>query len=63
MDTAYEQLANRLKRVHRHLRKWARRTGVTCYRLYEKRRNQAVDQADISELLKADAQPLALTRY
>jgi 23S rRNA (cytosine1962-C5)-methyltransferase len=36
MDTAYEQLANRLKRVHRHLRKWARRTGVTCYRLYEK---------------------------
>jgi 23S rRNA (cytosine1962-C5)-methyltransferase len=33
---AYEQLANRLRRVHRHLRKWARRTGVTCYRLYEK---------------------------
>ena len=36
MDTAYEQLANRLKRVHKHLRKWARRTAVTCYRLYEK---------------------------
>lgn len=29
-------LANRLQRIHRHLRKWARRTGVTCYRLYEK---------------------------
>jgi 23S rRNA (cytosine1962-C5)-methyltransferase len=29
-------LANRLERMHRHLRKWARRTGVTCYRLYEK---------------------------
>ena len=36
MDTAYEQLANRFARVHKHLRKWARRTGVTCYRLYEK---------------------------
>jgi 23S rRNA (cytosine1962-C5)-methyltransferase len=29
-------LANRLQRVYRHLRKWARRTGVTCFRLYEK---------------------------
>ena len=35
-EPAYEQLANRLRRVHRHLRKWARRTGVTCFRLYEK---------------------------
>jgi 23S rRNA (cytosine1962-C5)-methyltransferase len=31
-----EQLANRLARVHKHLRKWARRSEVTCYRLYEK---------------------------
>lgn len=29
-------LANRLARVYRHLRKWARRTDVTCFRLYEK---------------------------
>lgn len=29
-------LANRLQRVYRHLRKWARRTDVTCFRLYEK---------------------------
>ncbi len=29
-------LANRLQRMHRHLRKWARRTGVSCYRLYER---------------------------
>jgi 23S rRNA (cytosine1962-C5)-methyltransferase len=36
VDSAYQQLANRLSRVHRHLRKWARRTGTTCYRLYEK---------------------------
>jgi 23S rRNA (cytosine1962-C5)-methyltransferase len=34
--TPADQLANRLRRVHRHLRKWAKRTGVTCYRLYEK---------------------------
>lgn len=30
------QLANRLGRVRKHLGKWARRTGTTCYRLYEK---------------------------
>ena len=29
-------LANRLQKRYRHLRKWARRTGVTCFRLYEK---------------------------
>jgi 23S rRNA (cytosine1962-C5)-methyltransferase len=29
-------LANRLQRVYRHLRKWARRTEVTCFRVYEK---------------------------
>jgi 23S rRNA (cytosine1962-C5)-methyltransferase len=29
-------LANRLRRTYRHLRKWARRTDVTCFRLYEK---------------------------
>ncbi|MHC4943306.1 MAG: class I SAM-dependent methyltransferase [Planctomycetota bacterium] len=29
-------LGNRLKKRYRHLRKWARRTGVTCFRLYER---------------------------
>jgi len=29
-------LANRLRRTYRHLRKWARRTEVACFRLYEK---------------------------
>jgi 23S rRNA (cytosine1962-C5)-methyltransferase len=29
-------LANRLRNRYRHLRKWARRTGVTCFRLYER---------------------------
>jgi 23S rRNA (cytosine1962-C5)-methyltransferase len=29
-------LANRLQRIYRHLRKWARRTDVACFRIYEK---------------------------
>ncbi len=29
-------LGNRLIRMSRHLGKWARRTGVTCYRLYDR---------------------------
>lgn len=29
-------LANRLRKRQRHLRKWAKRTDVTCYRLYDK---------------------------
>ncbi len=28
--------ANRLEKQYKHLRKWARRTGTTCYRLYDK---------------------------
>lgn len=31
-----EELANRLRKRQKHLRKWARRRGITCYRLYEK---------------------------
>ncbi len=29
-------LANRLKKRQKHLRKWARRRDITCYRLYER---------------------------
>jgi 23S rRNA G2069 N7-methylase RlmK/C1962 C5-methylase RlmI len=29
-------LANRLRKRQRHLRKWARRNQITCYRLYER---------------------------
>lgn len=29
-------LANRLRKRQRHLRKWARRNNITCYRLYER---------------------------
>jgi 23S rRNA G2069 N7-methylase RlmK/C1962 C5-methylase RlmI len=31
-----EMLGNRLKKRHRHLRKWARRRGVGAYRLYDR---------------------------
>ncbi len=30
------ELANRLKKRQKHLRRWAGRNGITCYRLYEK---------------------------
>ena len=36
MTPADTMLANRLRNRQRHLRKWARRTGVTCYRLFER---------------------------
>lgn len=29
-------LANRLQRMYRHLRKWARRTDVACFRVYDR---------------------------
>ncbi len=29
-------LANRLRKRQKHLRKWAKRQGITCYRLYER---------------------------
>ncbi len=43
-----EMLANRLRKRSRHLSKWARRTGVSCYRLYD---------CDIPEI------PLVIDRY
>lgn len=34
-DAQAEMLANRLRKRSRHLAKWARRAGVSCYRLYD----------------------------
>lgn len=31
-----QELANRLARMQKHLRKWSRRRGISCYRIYEK---------------------------
>jgi 23S rRNA G2069 N7-methylase RlmK/C1962 C5-methylase RlmI len=36
IDVHAEMLANRLRKRARHLRKWAQRSGVTCYRLYDR---------------------------
>ena len=44
----FQMFANRLLKVSRHLDKWARREGITCYRLYD---------ADIPEF------PLAVDWY
>jgi 23S rRNA G2069 N7-methylase RlmK/C1962 C5-methylase RlmI len=35
-DARAEMLANRVRKRARHLRRWARREGVTCYRLYDR---------------------------
>ncbi len=35
-DPRPEMLANRLRKVVRHRRKWARREGIACYRLYDR---------------------------
>ena len=29
-------LANRIRKRQKHLRKWAKRNDITCYRLYER---------------------------
>ncbi|MBE0416379.1 MAG: bifunctional 23S rRNA (guanine(2069)-N(7))-methyltransferase RlmK/23S rRNA (guanine(2445)-N(2))-methyltransferase RlmL [Coriobacteriia bacterium] len=34
-DSGATMLGNRLRKNARHLRKWARRTGVSCYRVYD----------------------------
>lgn len=47
-DRQEEYLENRLKKRDRHLRKWARRESVECYRVYDR---------DIPEI------PLAVDRY
>ncbi len=47
-DRQAEYLGNRLRKRDRHLRKWARREGVECYRVYDR---------DIPEI------PLAVDRY
>ena len=36
MSTPAESLGNRVVKNVRHLRKWARREGVTCYRVYDR---------------------------
>ena len=47
-DRQAEMLANRLRKNTRHLRKWAKREGVSCYRIYDR---------DIPEI------PIAVDRY
>lgn len=35
MLSKLEPFANRLSRMHKHWSKWARRQGITCYRIYD----------------------------
>jgi 23S rRNA G2069 N7-methylase RlmK/C1962 C5-methylase RlmI len=48
IEQQMEMLSNRVRKNARHRRKWARRTGVSCYRLYDR---------DIPEI------PLAIDLY
>ena len=35
-DARVEMFANRVRKNARHLAKWAKRDGVTCYRVYDR---------------------------
>ena len=35
MTKDYEMFANRLAKMYKHISKWARKNGVTCYRVYD----------------------------
>ncbi len=54
-----DQVANRIARVFRHRRKWARRSGVTCFRVYEK---DIPDQPFICDWYDGEAVVWTLTR-
>ncbi|MFW5745255.1 MAG: class I SAM-dependent methyltransferase [Spirochaetota bacterium] len=36
LDSQVEMFVNRLKKRSRHLHKWARRNGISCYRIYDR---------------------------
>jgi 23S rRNA (cytosine1962-C5)-methyltransferase len=57
--SSLDQVANRLRRVHKHLRKWGRRTGNACWRLYER---DIADQPLIVDWYDGDAVAWAFPR-
>lgn len=58
-DSASDQLANRIARVFKHRRKWAKRTGVTCFRVYDK---DIPDQPFVCDWYDGEAVVWTLTR-
>lgn len=60
MSEAFDpQVANRIARVFKHRRKWAKRTGVTCFRVYEK---DIPDQPFVCDWYDGEAVVWTLTR-
>lgn len=55
--------ANRLDKLHKHLRKWARRTGVTCYRLYDRDIPEVPLAADMYQEAATEKKYLHLALY
>lgn len=55
--------ANRLEKQYKHLRKWAKRTGVTCYRLYDKDIPEIPLAVDIFQEYNTDSRFLHIALY
>ena len=58
-DPSFDQLANRIARVFKHRRKWARRTAVTCFRVYDR---DIPDQPFVCDWYDGEAVVWTLTR-
>ena len=58
-DAATEQLINRIARVFKHRKKWAKRTDVSCFRVYAK---DIPDHPFICDWYDGDAVVWTLTR-
>lgn len=55
--------ANRLDKQYKHLRKWARRTGTTCYRLYDKDIPEVPLAVDLYQIAGTEEKYLHIALY
>ncbi len=55
--------ANRVEKRHKHLRKWARRTGVTCFRVYDRDIPEIPLSCDVYEEADSDKRHLLISLY
>lgn len=59
-----ELFANRLKKKYKELRKWARKSRITCYRLYDRDIPEIPLSVDLYEFLPNDIQtPLEVAQF
>ncbi len=55
--------ANRLEKRHKHLKKWARRTGVTCFRVYDRDIPEIPLSCDLYEEAETGRRHLLISLY